>query len=183
VSRCQSQWSASIWWRKKDYSVHPCTPPSGPACGGSNLFQANLSNRVSISQVLILSQPQRLTARRSIQASTLTLIWVEGGGFEPPKAEPADLQSAPFDRSGTPPADILDLHPERSSTDFEKSWPNFLSSCLGRWDNCGAFATLSAISDGILMSLHTLVASSVTWRLREDNTLNIIFRFGPPVRK
>ncbi len=29
---------------------------------------------------------------------------VEGGGFEPPKAEPADLQSAPFDRSGTPPA-------------------------------------------------------------------------------
>jgi hypothetical protein len=28
---------------------------------------------------------------------------VEGGGFEPPKAEPADLQSAPIDRSGTPP--------------------------------------------------------------------------------
>ena len=29
---------------------------------------------------------------------------VEGGGFEPPKAEPADLQSAPFDRSGIPPS-------------------------------------------------------------------------------
>ena len=29
---------------------------------------------------------------------------MEGGGFEPPKAEPTDLQSAPFDRSGTPPA-------------------------------------------------------------------------------
>jgi hypothetical protein len=28
---------------------------------------------------------------------------VEGGGFEPPKVEPADLQSAPFGRSGTPP--------------------------------------------------------------------------------
>ena len=28
---------------------------------------------------------------------------VEGGGFEPPKAEPADLQSAPFGRSGNPP--------------------------------------------------------------------------------
>ena len=28
---------------------------------------------------------------------------VEGGGFEPPKAEPTDLQSAPFDRSGIPP--------------------------------------------------------------------------------
>ncbi len=31
------------------------------------------------------------------------LFMVEGGGFEPPKVEPADLQSAPFDRSGTPP--------------------------------------------------------------------------------
>ena len=28
---------------------------------------------------------------------------VERGGFEPPKAVPADLQSAPFDRSGTSP--------------------------------------------------------------------------------
>ena len=27
-----------------------------------------------------------------------------GGGFEPPKAEPADLQSAPFDRFGTSPS-------------------------------------------------------------------------------
>ena len=28
---------------------------------------------------------------------------VEGEGFEPSKAEPADLQSAPFGRSGIPP--------------------------------------------------------------------------------
>ena len=28
---------------------------------------------------------------------------MEGGGFEPPKAEPSDLQSDPFGRSGTPP--------------------------------------------------------------------------------
>ena len=26
-----------------------------------------------------------------------------GAGFEPAKAEPSDLQSDPFDRSGTPP--------------------------------------------------------------------------------
>tara|TARA_Y100001968_G_scaffold95379_1_gene85650 strand:+ start:290 stop:481 length:192 start_codon:yes stop_codon:yes gene_type:complete len=34
---------------------------------------------------------------------------VEGEGFEPSKAEPSDLQSDPFDRSGTPPEkkDIL----------------------------------------------------------------------------
>ena len=32
------------------------------------------------------------------------LCVVEGEGFEPSKAEPADLQSAPFNRSGTPPS-------------------------------------------------------------------------------
>ena len=31
------------------------------------------------------------------------LVMVEGEGFEPSKSEPTDLQSAPFDRSGTPP--------------------------------------------------------------------------------
>lgn len=30
---------------------------------------------------------------------------VEGGGFEPPKAEPSDLQSDPFGHSGTPPSE------------------------------------------------------------------------------
>ena len=33
-------------------------------------------------------------------------ILVEGGGFEPPKVEPADLQSDPFGRSGTPPKQL-----------------------------------------------------------------------------
>ena len=31
---------------------------------------------------------------------------VEGGGFEPPKAPPTDLQSVPFGRSGTPPLNL-----------------------------------------------------------------------------
>ncbi|SVA09610.1 uncharacterized protein METZ01_LOCUS62464 [marine metagenome] len=31
------------------------------------------------------------------------LYMVEGVGFEPTKAKPADLQSAPVDRLGTPP--------------------------------------------------------------------------------
>ena len=43
-----------------------------------------------------------VTGRQSCPYSALRPL-VEGGGFEPPKAEPADLQSAPFDRSGTPP--------------------------------------------------------------------------------
>ena len=33
---------------------------------------------------------------------------VEGDGFEPSKAEPADLQSAPFGHSGTPPGGLTD---------------------------------------------------------------------------
>ena len=34
---------------------------------------------------------------------------MEGEGFEPSKAEPTDLQSVPFGRSGTPP-DLLPTH-------------------------------------------------------------------------
>jgi hypothetical protein len=37
------------------------------------------------------------------RASTDFTKLVEGEGFEPSKAEPSDLQSDPFDRSGTPP--------------------------------------------------------------------------------
>jgi hypothetical protein len=32
---------------------------------------------------------------------------VAGEGFEPSKAKPSDLQSDPFDHSGTPPAETL----------------------------------------------------------------------------
>ena len=43
-------------------------------------------------------------------------LLVEGGGFEPPKVEPADLQSAPFDHSGTPPKIKPRILLERSTT-------------------------------------------------------------------
>ena len=49
---------------------------------------------------------------------------VEGGGFEPPKAEPTDLQSAPFDRSGTPPRSSnsqFSLFRPRSSRFFSRT--------------------------------------------------------------
>ena len=39
---------------------------------------------------------------------------VEGGGFEPPKAEPSDLQSDPFSHSGTPPRTKLRIVLERT---------------------------------------------------------------------
>ena len=44
--------------------------------------------------------------RRCPSGCRFNILTVEGGGFEPPKAEPADLQSAPFGRSGTPPEQI-----------------------------------------------------------------------------
>ena len=40
-----------------------------------------------------------------LYSTMILLILVEGEGFEPSKAEPSDLQSDPFDRSGTPPKD------------------------------------------------------------------------------
>ncbi len=41
---------------------------------------------------------------------------LEGEGFEPSKAEPSDLQSDPFDRSGTPPSNKGgDCLPERAT--------------------------------------------------------------------
>ncbi len=37
---------------------------------------------------------------------TPQITLVEGEGFEPSKAEPSDLQSDPFDRSGIPPEEL-----------------------------------------------------------------------------
>ena len=39
-----------------------------------------------------------------------------GGGFEPPKPEATDLQSVPFDHSGTPPAILNQIAGERNRT-------------------------------------------------------------------
>ena len=39
----------------------------------------------------------------SRRSGSRRVVLVEGEGFEPSKAEPTDLQSVPFDRSGTPP--------------------------------------------------------------------------------
>ena len=47
--------------------------------------------------------PIILQSHYRINTFIITLICVGGGGFEPPKAKPTDLQSAPFDRSGIPP--------------------------------------------------------------------------------
>ena len=52
--------------------------------------------------VLILTKNQ---SKRHGACSDL----VEEGGFEPPKRDATDLQSAPFGHSGTPPYEVLEL--------------------------------------------------------------------------
>ena len=55
-----------------------------------------------------------VTGRRSNQLNYAPVfsVVVVGGGFEPPKAEPSDLQSDPFDHSGTPPISFWSRYPE-----------------------------------------------------------------------
>jgi hypothetical protein len=56
---------------------------------------------------------------------------VEGEGFEPSKAEPSDLQSDPFGRSGTPPRDyllIVHLMVEGEGFEPSKAEPSDLQS-------------------------------------------------------
>ena len=61
---------------------------------------------------------------------------VEGGGFEPPKASPTDLQSVPFDHSGTPPLNRSQKQESRNQNNIF----HFLSSGFQvlawswRWD-------------------------------------------------
>ncbi len=51
-------------------------------------------------EVLPLNYTRKFLPRSVHSAAKL----VVGEGFEPSKAEPADLQSAPVDRLGTPPS-------------------------------------------------------------------------------
>ena len=62
---------------------------------------------------------------------------VEGGGFEPPKASPTDLQSVPFDRSGTPPCIKKASCSPKALPTFMTHSPNrpaLLPAWSWRWD-------------------------------------------------
>ena len=53
------------------------------------------------------------THYQSVRCSD-NLFLVGEGGFEPPKALPADLQSVPFGHSGTPPYELVPFPPSRA---------------------------------------------------------------------
>ncbi len=54
-------------------------------------------------EVLPLNYTRAISLYKPAACPLHRLKLVEGGGFEPPKAEPSDLQSDPFGHSGTPP--------------------------------------------------------------------------------
>ena len=80
----------------------PAFPTSGGARGSRGAPTPAAHHPASPPANLIVSchRPRWLCR---VVPSALPDLLVERGGFEPPKAKPADLQSAPFDRFGTSP--------------------------------------------------------------------------------
>ena len=75
---------------------------AGRRCGRSGqALGCGKHARVFLQMVDVADGPTHQDAEREM---------VEGGGFEPPKASPTDLQSVPFDRSGTPPLHATPRH-------------------------------------------------------------------------
>ena len=64
--------------------------------------------------------------------ATPSLRLVEGEGFEPSKAEPADLQSAPFNRSGTPPKQEIKSQKSRINPNRAYAKPEFFHNWTGK---------------------------------------------------
>ena len=93
-----------IWWRGEDYYGLPALRPSGRHtwCGVKNRSRRFFRTPGLGSNPPLTHRDTSFHPHSKIQ-NLLYIHMVEGGGFEPPKAEPADLQSAPFGRSGTPP--------------------------------------------------------------------------------
>ncbi len=98
---------------------------------------------------------------------------VEGGGFEPPKAEPADLQSAPFGRSGTPPKTkvrILYTPHEHVNSDTDNS-PNLIKGLVLKASKTSRLSTdtyfkrlITAYFFAARRSLTSLITTSETLR-------------------
>ena len=79
----------------------------------------------------IATTPANQTAHKQTQTMPGTLV--EGEGFEPSKAEPSDLQSDPFDRSGTPPNRTRDYANHHLRCQIKLA---LMSGCQGKyaWD-------------------------------------------------
>ena len=77
---------------------------------------------------------RRISLKKHLLAQVLFLVG--GGGFEPPKALPADLQSVPIGRSGIPPHNIykFDNTPKMvPRTGIEPVTRGFSVHCSTNW--------------------------------------------------
>ena len=83
-----------------------------PACGRARSAGKRAPGTFSDTPPLRIHSSQRPIPSKS----TILLGWcfclVGEGGFEPPKALPADLQSVPFGHSGIPPYSVADCQVE-----------------------------------------------------------------------
>ncbi len=88
------------WWREEDSDGRPALRPSGRGFRRVPIrsWRIGRTSRFSSSSCL-----RPTSSASAIPVPELPFVLVEGGGFEPPKAKPADLQSAPVDRLGIPP--------------------------------------------------------------------------------
>ena len=73
--------------------------PLNIASSGPSPLKPALPHNISIDSKV----KHKITRDSTIYINGTNISVMERGGFEPPKASPADLQSAPFDRSGTSP--------------------------------------------------------------------------------
>ena len=76
----------------------------------------SMTSSPSTEKILLINPGTPSPVPRPFALFPCYCLLVEGGGFEPPKVEPADLQSAPFDHSGTPPKIKPRILRERSTT-------------------------------------------------------------------
>lgn len=86
---------------------------------------------------IVLDDDMQFERQWPASAATISYmlrVMVERGGFEPPKASPADLQSAPFDHSGTSPqSNRLPAYQPgcESSPPYHRAQPKASEKCTG----------------------------------------------------
>ncbi len=96
---------------------------------------------------------------------------MEGGGFEPPKAEPADLQSAPFGHSGTPPQDLqTNMSARRGKARIFYSFAPAVNEYSHRMMNCCDSTTSITQTCLIFCHFQPITVPSQNWSpQRESN--------------
>ena len=94
---------------------YPADPPLVQSAWGRSRF---LKKMYALQMKLCSSVMISLDLTGKISYIRHLLRLVVGGGFEPPKASPTDLQSVPFGRSGTPPLNRSQKSDSRSQNAF-----------------------------------------------------------------